>query len=625
MGGEISYTLLALIAGIFGVLIIPRLYYPYIFSDLCALVKYGSILRKNMKFVKSGYYPVDMFMDSTRRQPTKPCLIYKEKVYTYADINRRSNQLANFAQRENLKFGDTVAFIMYNEPFFVWAWLGLAKLGIKCSLINYNLRTKSLIHSLTVTNVKTVIVGEGKDLLAAVMEISDYLNENNINVWLHGHDNDEKIEHFREITLELENAPDDEIPKERRQDVKGDNESVYIYTSGTTGLPKACNITHQKHIGCTLLLDILDLTEDDVFYITLPLYHSSAFLITLAYGLRKGATMVLAQKFSASRFWQDVRKHDVTVIFYIGEVCRYLLAQPERTEDRNHKVRFACGNGLRTDIWVDFARRFAIPHIGEFYGATEGNIFTCNVDNKVGSCGRMTPLIQKLGKYRFVQYEFDTATPIRGADGRCLPAETGKPGLLLTPIDEVRAYKGYRGKKELTESKKVSNVFKDGDLYFNTGDIFTLDKDYYMYFNDRLGDTFRWKGENVSTTEVANVVMNFYGIKEVNVYGVSVTGQEGRAGMAAVVLEDKSTFSFKQFYIHMTTSLPLYACPKFLRLKEQLDVTGTFKYTKTGLVKEGFDPEVISDPLYFMSMEQRSYVPLDVDDHKHIMQGGVKI
>ncbi|XP_077989528.1 long-chain fatty acid transport protein 2-like [Glandiceps talaboti] len=621
MDERVGYTLIAIFA-VVGVFI--RLHYPWLFYD----VRYLFTLLKIRKFVRScvknDKYLVDIFLESVERHPDKACIVYNNKVHSYKQMNTWSDQFANFMYGEELKCGDTVAIFMYNEPFYLCAWLGCAKLGVKCALLNYNLRKTSLVHCLAATNVSHIIVGQGDGLVTAIEEISDHLKENDIKVWVHG-DHKAGTGKFRDITSDVQTCSDEPIPKERRRGVRPNHVSVYIYTSGTTGLPKAGKITHTRHLGGSNIFSVFKLKRDDIFYICLPFYHSSGIMLSLANGMRLGTTMVIAPKFSASRFWQDVRKHNVTVVFYVGEICRYLLAQPESDKDKENNVWMAIGNGLRPDIWTKFAHRFAIPFLGEFYGATEGNIFFYNPDNKIGACGCISPFLKRLMKCELVEYEYDKAEPTRGPDGRCIPVEHGKAGLLLVAITERAPFQGYEGNKEMTERKVVRNAFTDGDLYFNTGDILAMDKEYYVYFLDRLGDTFRWKGENVSTNEVAQVIMAFSGVNEVNVYGVSVPGHEGRAGMAAAILADENNFDFREFYTHLTEYLPLYACPRFIRTRDSLPITGTYKYTKMEMVKEGFDPTSVNDPVYYMDTRRKTYMPLNSMVYNRIVDGEERI
>ncbi|XP_078594297.1 long-chain fatty acid transport protein 2-like [Branchiostoma floridae x Branchiostoma japonicum] len=335
--------------------------------------------------------------------------------------------------------------------------------------------------------------------------------------------------------------------------------------------------------------------------------------------------MALARKFSATRFWDDCRRYKATIILYIGELLRYLCAQPKTPFDRNHKVRLAFGNGLRPDVWVKFRDRFGVGEIIEFYGATEGNLSFFNVTNKTGAVGMLTPLLKRFKGASFLKIDPETNEPVRNQNGRCIPVKPGEPGLLVGPVTNSTPFVGYQGDKKLTDKKILRNVFKEGDAFFNTGDLMMMDKDYYVYFIDRLGDTYRWKGENVATTDVAEVLHDIEGVQEANVYGVTVPGHDGRAGMAAIVVHPGHLPNMWDWYAHLSSRLPGYARPLFLRLTQHLTHTTTFKQTKAELIKEGFDPNVVTDRLYFRDDSKKTYVPLDSEVYTAIAVGKAKL
>jgi fatty-acyl-CoA synthase len=323
--------------------------------------------------------------------------------------------------------------------------------------------------------------------------------------------------------------------------------------------------------------------------------------------LMSGAVLVLARKFSARRFWSDCRENEVTSFQYIGELCRYLLHAPEHADETRHRVRVCIGNGLRPEIWEQFQERFGIPKIIEFYGATEGNVALMNLDGKVGAIGRLPRIVRGVMGVALIRYDVAKDEHERGPKGFCIPCKPGEVGEAIGRITAMSRFDGYSS-PEATEKKILRNVFKTGDAYFRTGDLMRMDDEDYFYFVDRIGDTFRWKGENVSTNEVAEVLSVCPGVKEANVYGVTVPGQDGRAGMAALVVEPG--FDPAALAERAARELPAYARPVFVRLLPQIEITGTFKHRKVELVKEGFDPAAISDPLYFLDGE-RGYVRLD--------------
>ena len=344
-----------------------------------------------------------------------------------------------------------------------------------------------------------------------------------------------------------------------------------------------------------------------------------------------GAGLALRRKFSASHFWDDVRRYDATAFQYIGEFCRYLVNQPERPDDREHHIRVAIGNGLRPDIWATFRDRFAIPRILEFYGATEGNVSFVNFENKEGSVGRYPSAILRrlLSNAKLVRFDVESETHVRGADGFCIECGSDEPGELLGRIPDrdqgSGRFEGYTS-KEATDKKVLRDVFAKGDAWYRTGDLLRRDADGFYYFVDRIGDTFRWKGENVSTQEVAEVLSGHPGLDMINVYGVEVPGADGRAGMMAFVPpEGAPPFDGRAFHAFVTERLASYAAPLFVRLVEAPELTGTFKLRKVTLQREAFDPERTSDPIFVRDDEARAYVPLTPARFRAIGRGELRL
>ncbi|XP_048148297.1 long-chain fatty acid transport protein 6 isoform X3 [Corvus hawaiiensis] len=391
------------------------------------------------------------------------------------------------------------------------------------------------------------------------------------------------------------------------------------------GLPKAAVISHLQILKGAAGLWAFGATSEDIVYITLPLYHSAASLLGIGGCIELGATCVLKKKFSASQFWSDCRRYNVTVIQYIGELCRYLCNQPVKEGEKNHKVRLAVGNGVRNDVWREFLDRFGAVKICEFYGATEGNICFMNHTGKVGSVGRTNFFYKLFFPFDLIKYDFQKDEPIRNKHGWCEKVKKGEAGLLISKVNAKNPFFGYAGNKRHTEKKLLCEVFKKGDLYFNTGDLMVQDHDNFLYFWDRIGDTFRWKGENVATTEVSDVIVMLDFIQEANVYGVSVPGHEGKAGMASLILKHNASLDLEQMYKQVVTYLPSYACPLFLRVQEKMEMTGTFKQQKFQLVDEGFNPSTITDPLYFLDNSKKAYVLLTKELHEMILSGKMKL
>ncbi|XP_049729139.1 long-chain fatty acid transport protein 6 isoform X2 [Elephas maximus indicus] len=608
-------------AGIAFLHFMQKLLFPYFWHDFWYLLKVARVgLRIEMFGLRGELVTVlDKFLSHAKRQPHKPFVIYEGDVYTYQDVDRRSSRVANvFLNQSTLKKGDTVALLMSNEPDFVHVWFGLAKLGCVVAFLNSNIRSKSLLHCICSCEPRALVVGA--DLLGTVEEILQSLPED-ITVWGMKDSVPQGVISLKE---KLSTAPDKPVP--RRHHVASNLKSthLYIFTSGTTGLPKAAVITQLQALWASALLWAFGCTADDIIYITLPLYHSSASLLGIGGCIELGATCVLKKKFSASQFWNDCKKYNVTIFQYIGELCHYLCKQPKQEGEKDHQVRLAIGNGVRSNVWREFLDRFGNIKMCELYGATEGNISFMNHTGKIGSLGRTNFFYKLLFAFDLIKYDFQKDEPIRNEQGWCSSVKKGEPGLLIAPVNAQHPFFGYAGNKKYTEKKLLYDVFKKGDVYFNTGDLLVQDQDF-LYFWDHTGDTFRWKGENVATTEVADIVAMLDFIQEASVYGVVVPDFEGKTGMASIILKPNKSLDLKKFYDQVVTFLPGYACPRFLRIQGKMETTGTFKLQKFRLVEEGFNPLKISDPLYFMDNLKKSYVPLTKELYHQIVLGEIKL
>ncbi|XP_074863179.1 long-chain fatty acid transport protein 2 isoform X2 [Carettochelys insculpta] len=461
------------------------------------------------------------------------------------------------------------------------------------------------------------------ELKAAVEEILPALKEENVRVFYLSKTSDtEGVDSFID---NLEAVSDEPVPQSWRSNVTCKIPAMYIYTSGTTGLPKAAVINHERILlACGLFL-ASGVTSEDIVYNALPLYHSAALLVGFHGCIIQGATFVLRSKFSASQFWDDCRKYKVTVIQYIGEVLRYLCNVPQKDNDRDHTVRMAIGNGLRADVWRELIRRFGDIHIFEFYAATEGNIGFLNYTEKIGAVGRMNYFHKKIMRYELIKYDVEKDEPVRDENGHCIRVPKGEAGLLICKITQFSPFSGYAGAKSQTEKKKLTDVFEKGDLYYNSGDLLMVDQENFIYFHDRVGDTFRWKGENVATTEVADILGLISFVQEVMVYGVPVPGHEGKIGMASIRLKKGCEFNREQAYRHVVDYLPNYARPHFIRIQDTLEITGTFKYRKVQLAEEGFNPTVIKDALYFLDDKEKTYVLMTQDIYNAINNNRLKL
>ncbi|XP_049929593.1 long-chain fatty acid transport protein 2-like [Epinephelus moara] len=601
-----------------------RTFFPYLGEDwayILTSVKLGYRLLKYKKG-KPFYSVLDHFLDAVKRHPSRIFVHFEGRQYTYGEVDRQSSKVARALQAAaGLKEGDTVALFLANEPSYIWTWLGLAKLGCPAALLNFNIRSKSLLHCFSCCGAKVIIASP--ELQDAVEEVLPTLREQGITVYLLSETC--SIQGIHALSDKISQASDQPLSRDLRANINIRSTALYIYTSGTTGLPKAAVVTHERVWAASFLQAVCGITSEDIFYINLPLYHSAGFLIGMVGSIERGNTIVLKRKFSASQFWDDCRKYNVTVMQYIGETMRYLCNSPKKDNEKNHKVRVAIGNGVRTDIWSEFLNRFGDIQVRELYAATEGNIGFINYTSKVGVVGRVSLVHRYFFPYTLIKFDIEKEEPVRNAEGLCIEAERGETGLLVGKITQRSPFVGYAGNKQQTEKKRLRDVLKKGDLYFNSGDLLLIDHMSFVYFQDRVGDTFRWKGENVATSEVGDILTMAHCILEANVYGVKVEGHEGRIGMAAVTLKEEEDFDCSDTYKQVVNYLPVYARPRFIRIQPCLEMTGTFKMKKVKLVEEGFNPAHIKDPLYFLDTEKKTYVPLTEDIYGAIARREIKL
>jgi len=573
----------------------------------------------------------ELLEDRAEEFADRPFLIFEDRHLRYADHNAATNRVAHWAHDQGLRRGDVVALLMENRPEYLATWMGLAKLGVKTALINTNLTGRTLRHALATAEARHLVLGA--ECIDRYGTTADDL-ERMLEVWVQGepdHDPGDTERFGRDLGAALAGYPTASPPTPWRDGLRSGDDLLYIYTSGTTGPPKAARFSHLRFISTgDLGAWAQDLTTLDVHYCALPLYHTAGGVMQLGAAMFAGAGFALRRRFSASAFWDDVRRHDATAFQYIGEFCRYLVNQPERPDDREHGIRAAVGNGLRPDIWATFRDRFAIPRILEFYGATEGNVAFMNFENKEGSVGRYPSAILRrlMSNAKLVRFDVETGSHVRGPDGFCIECDPDEPGELLGRIPEGEKssgrFEGYTS-KQATDQKVLRDVFAEGDAWYRTGDLLRRDAEGFYYFVDRIGDTFRWKGENVSTQEVAEACAAFPGMSMVNVYGGGVPGAGGRAGMLAFVPEKGATFDPDAFHAYVGQRLPPYAAPVFVRQLAVPDMTGTFKLRKVALQAEGFDPERVTDPLWVRDDEVGTYVPLTPEMTEAIRTGGRRL
>jgi fatty-acyl-CoA synthase len=549
-------------------------------------------------------------------------VVFEDRQVTYRELDAYANRFANWAKNRGVRRGETVALVMPNRIEYLACWIGMTKAGVATALVNTNLTGAALAHSINIASANHVFAD--LDTWEAVEAVRHQLNRA-MNLWVLGLKTEQETSDRRGLDAQIKGASAVRPDRTGRQNIQAKDTALYIYTSGTTGLPKAAKITHARaQLFMRAFKACTGATEKDRVYCALPLYHSTGGLCGLGAALLNGGAFVLRRKFSASHFWTDVVEKRCTMFVYIGELCRYLVNQPEHELERKHQLRLAFGNGLRPDVWKTFQTRFAVPQILEFYGATEGNVSLFNFDGRAGAIGRIPSYLRKRFNAKLIKIDLDTEEPVRDARGFCIEARPGEAGELIGAIGtEARnSYTGYAD-KAASEKKVLRDAFAKGDAWFRTGDLMRQDQDGYFYFVDRIGDTFRWKGENVSTTEVAERLAGAPGVKEITVYGVPVGDTEGKAGMVSLAV-DPAVFTVEAFGRWADAELPAYARPVFVRVQSDLETTGTFKYRKVELVAEGFDRAKVADPLYFRDPES-GYVELDKALHKKIAAGAVKL
>jgi len=547
------------------------------------------------------------------RFPGRTAIIFEGRTLTWRELNEEANRYAATLQALGLGRGDTVSLIMENRIEFLVALLAMNKLGIIAAIINTNLTGQALAHCIRITNSRMCLFGE--EQTAAVAGIREEAGIGAIEKWLFVADRGTLD--CPDWALALDKAAagrDCANPPQTGENTIADV-AMYIFTSGTTGMPKASVITNKRYLLSSALsyLAGIKCRETDCIYLCLPLYHGTGLFLGVGASLSTGAAMFIRRKFSASQFLDEVREHGATCFIYIGELCRYLLSAPAGPDDHVNPLRSVMGNGLRPDVWHAFKNRFGIQRIAEFYGASEGNVAFVNMLNKDCTVGTTSVPVA------LVRYDVDADEIARDANGRLIPAAAGEPGLLLGQITPRTTFEGYTS-KEATEQKILRNAFKEGDAWFNTGDILkTIDVGFAMGFThyqfvDRVGDTFRWKSENVSTNEVGEILNGHPQVKFCNVYGVEIPGADGRAGMAALVLADGvESLDIASFSAHVAEHLPAYARPVFIRVQQELDTTGTFKLLKSELRKEAYDLDQVRDPLYVLKPRSTVYEPLDAE------------
>ena len=561
------------------------------------------------------------FDDVAAMRGDATALISEQESFSFSELVARSNRYARWAIAQNLGIGDAVCLMMGNRAEYVAIWLGLNRVGVVVALLNTNLLDASLANCIAISHARHVIVAEEfRALTLRTIAQGELIAE----IFVHG-GNDESLSRIDLEVARLSAAP---LAEHEKRDVALSNHALYIYTSGTTGLPKAAVVSHRRLMNwCLWFSGLVDASPSDRMYNCLPMYHSIGGVVAVWAMLLAGGSVVIRERFSSGRFWKDLVAFDCTLFQYIGELCRYLINTPPSTEEKRHRLRLCVGNGLRPDVWSAFQRRFAIPRILEFYAATESNFSLYNVEGEPGAIGRVPPFMAHRFRVEIVKCDFEREEALRNEAGRCIRCEPDEVGEAIAAIepnarDGSSNFEGYLNRADW-QKKVLRDVFAPGDAWMRSGDLMRKDARGFYYFVDRIGETFRWKGENVATSEVAAAIASFPGVLEVNVYGVAVAGCDGRAGMAALAVDER--FELPALIRHIGDRLPDYARPLFWRICERLEITDTFKHKKQALVAQGFDPGNISDPIYFVEPRTHAFIRMDEALFGRIAAGEIRL
>ncbi|HWF96091.1 MAG TPA: long-chain-acyl-CoA synthetase [Xanthobacteraceae bacterium] len=575
-----------------------------------------------------------------------PALLSDRETLTYRELAARANRYARWALELGVARGETVCLMMPNRPEYLAIWLGVTRVGGIVSLLNTSLAGAALAHCMTIVAPKHVIVAA--ELIGAVEDACSRLAIAP-RIWVHGASvrgasaqvaSAQVAERHPRIERAIERQSGARLAGAELRPVTIEDRALHIYTSGTTGLPKAANISHHRLLMWSHWFGgMMDTGPGDRMYDCLPMYHSVGGIVAIGAVLVNGGSVLIREKFSARQFWDDVRRFDCTLLQYIGELCRYLVQAPPHPDERQHKVRIACGNGLRPDVWSAFKNRFQIPQILEFYASTEGNFSLYNAEGEPGAIGRIPPFLARRLPTALIRFDIETGEPMRDADGLCIRCSADQVGEAIGRIPasaspslprlrgKVREgagghFEGYTSARD-SQKKILRDAFEPGDAWFRTGDLMRRDERGFFYFVDRIGDTFRWKGENVATSEVAQALTECPGVLEANVYGVTVPHTDGRAGMAAIVVDER--FDLAALRAHLAERLPGYARPLFLRRLGAMEVTATFKHKKSDLARTGFDPSLTDDAIYFNDAGRGAFVRLDQALYERIQRGRMRL
>lgn len=558
----------------------------------------------------------DFFLRTAKKYPNNKVLYYNDKSWTYSEFNHWINKLAHTFLSLGFKKGDVCVVHIENRPEVLAISMALAKIGCVASLLNSSQRNKPLIHSINLSKPKLILIGA--ELLESYLEVQDEVNFPAEKVYIIPHEAHTGKMPFKEF--DILSLSQSSLEPKLNDPILAKDICMLVFTSGTTGLPKAAVISHSRWIKayCGFGLTLTQLEPTDILYVPLPFYHSTAMLVCWTSVVAGGSAMVMKRKFSVREFWPDISKYKATGFGYVGELCKYLLNEPVHVLEKNNTLTKAVGNGMRPGIWHEFKERFGIEKVGEFYASSEGNLAFFNIFNMDCTMGFT------INDYVIVEYDKENEKPILDKNGFMKEVKKGGTGLLLGEINDKYPFDGYT-EKDKSEKVILRNVLKKGDMYFNTGDLVHHMGFRHSQFVDRLGDTFRWKGENVSTTEVEGIINKFPGIAESIVYGVEIPNTSGRAGMVKLILHDTTkTIDFPVFYDFLKKELPPYAIPLFLRIASATETTSTMKYLKSNLKTEAYNPEQTGDDLYFLTPE-KVYIKITPEIRDDINNGRYRL
>ncbi|MFL2754437.1 MAG: AMP-binding protein [Gammaproteobacteria bacterium] len=548
------------------------------------------------------------FLENVKKYPNDVAFIFNDEKITWLEADKKIDRYAAFLQSKDISKDQSFALLMDNCPDFLMLFIAANRIGAIAALINTTVTGEGLKHVISISESKAVICGASHlEKLKKSIEGSDLID---IPILL-TKDSEDVPAGYDDIAIESKSY---ENPSKIK--VKLIETAAYIFTSGTTGLPKAALVDHAKLVKGSYAGQFFgfNFKHEDIFYLTLPLYHSTGLLYGWGASLRAGCATIIKPKFSASEFWSDIKKHKATAFVYVGELLRYLMNNPASSLDKDHNIRVISGNGLRPDIWDSFQKRFGVSKIVEMYGATEAVGMVVNMAGRPGLIGR------KRSDSSVIKCNLDSGEPILDSKGFCQKVKVGETGLYIQAISLTAKYQGYRD-KQASVKKIMNDVFKSGDTFFNTGDLIKLHENNWLSFADRVGDTYRWKSENVSTMEVAAIVNKFSEVLDANVYGVEVKSAEGKAGMA--MMNVAIDFDIDRFAEHVNDNLNAFQKPYFLKVTNTMQTTGTFKHQKEDLKKLGFNPATSNDPIFFL--QNNKYIELNDDLYQKIQSGEERI